>query len=251
MTTNLQRWFSIAENAEAINTSLDFNIVPYEIPMDYISRFPESGRIHSLDNIEWYNSDTYLKALKLRKCLTSFHAEDDRKFFKAVLTDKIKVKTYLTDRVLTGNYKTNREKRWEAHPSSVHFALRKTCIEIEHRLVTQICSFNDFPREITERLLRDEIIDPSDIALCPITGFYLEYKSFKESLLSPTHGKSDFQVGHLNPLKLGAEDEESGHTARNISWISADGNRIQGSLSLLATRKLIKDVNARYTELGW
>lgn len=40
---------------------------------------------------------------------------------------------------------------------------------------------------------------------------------------------------------------DSGHTAKNISWVSANGNRIQGSLSLDETRAMIKQIAANYT----
>jgi hypothetical protein len=163
------------------------------------------------------------------------------------------VKTYLTDRVLTGAYKTNREKRWETHPRSVHFAERRTSLAIEYALVTEICSFKGFPMEFLLQLQENKIL-PKNLptALCPITGDALSYEAFRNGLLNPAHGRSDFQVGHLNPLKLGAAGEKgSGHTAENISWISADGNRIQGSLSLDDVRILIQRIAENYTAQGW
>jgi hypothetical protein len=55
----------------------------------------------------------------------------------------------------------------------------------------------------------------------------------------------------LNPLKLSVDGEAAGHTANNISWISADGNRIQGSLSLNDVRKLIQRISQNYERHGW
>ncbi len=60
----------------------------------------------------------------------------------------------------------------------------------------------------------------------------LQYDEFADDALHPTHGKSKFQVGHLNLLKALDIDGANGHTAGNISWISENGNRIQGSLSI-------------------
>ena len=55
---------------------------------------------------------------------------------------KTEVKTYLTDRAQTGDYQTNREKRWESHPDGVQFAFRRDCLKIEHKLLSQICHFD-------------------------------------------------------------------------------------------------------------
>ena len=38
--------------------------------------------------------------------------------------------------------------------------------------------------------------------------------------------------------------------AANIAWISADGNRIQGSLSLPEIREMLAEIGARYAEFG-
>jgi hypothetical protein len=127
---------------------------------------------------------------------------------------------------------------------------------IEYALVTQICAFEGFPQTSLTQLQNANIL-PQNLptALCPITGDRLSYEEFRNELLNPTHGKSAFQVGHLNPLKLGASDNiiglVAGHTADNISWISADGNRIQGSLSLDDVRKLIQRISLNYDKHGW
>jgi hypothetical protein len=79
----------------------------------------------------------------------------------------------------------------------------------------------------------------------------MSFPLFREALLNPQHGKSDFQVGHLNPLKLDEPGNNvAGHTADNISWISGDGNRIQGSLSLSNVQQLLRKIAANYEELG-
>lgn len=103
-------------------------------------------------------------------------------------------------------------------------------------------------------MLKDKGIldDKLQPAYCPITGDALSYELFRTELDDPEHGKSAFQVGHLNPLKLDEEGADaSGHTAANISWISADGNRIQGSLSLLDVRKLIARIKTNYDMHQW
>jgi hypothetical protein len=103
---------------------------PIEIPLDYRERRMQ-GRIHCADNTFWIFDTLPKRTVTLRAFLLDAKINRHAALFNAVY-DKIKVKTYLTDRVLTGDHKTNREKRWETHPASVHFALRRTCMEIEY-----------------------------------------------------------------------------------------------------------------------
>ena len=67
--------------------------------------------------------------------------------------------------------------------------------------------------------------DSFSFVKCPITGDNIQYSEFANDALHPTHGRSAFQVGHLNPLKSSDTDGFYGHTADNISWISENGNR--------------------------
>lgn len=250
--TGLREWLNKPSHSQTLQLAFDCSLIPYEAPIDYINRFMDNGRIHTVGNVVWYYDELIIRTLKLRQYLTS-SSSPDSSFFRTVLADKIKVKTYLTDRVLTGLHKTNREKRWETHPESVHFAERRTCMAIEYALVTEICAFDGFPLYVVRQLQERNIL-PAELstALCPITGDALSYEAFRDELLNPTHGKSDFQVGHLNPLKLGSSDGDgAGHTADNISWISADGNRIQGSLSLNDVRVLLQRIADNYTTHNW
>ena len=248
----LPSWIDNPAHAECLDLSFSNGIIPYEAPLDYSIRHTQQGRLHQQGNLVWFYDELALRTLKLRKYLTDSATSPDLSFFRIGLSDKIKVKTYLTDRVLTGNHKTNREKRWETHPDSVHFAERRICMAIEYALVTQICAFEGFP-EASLRHLQQANVLPQNLstALCPITGDAISYEAFRGELLNPTHGKSDFQVGHLNPLKLSAHGDTFGHSANNISWISADGNRIQGSLSLLDVRKLIHRISQNYNRHRW
>ncbi|MFB2893433.1 hypothetical protein ACE1CI_11015 [Aerosakkonemataceae cyanobacterium BLCC-F50] len=203
-------------------------------------------------NVAWIVDANVIRTLKLRQYLTNPKTSPDATFFKKVLDDKIKVKTYLTDRVLTGVHKTNREKRWEVHPRSVHFAFRRVCIAIEYELITQLCAFQGFP-ENSQKMLQYRGILPQDLktSRCPITLEPLVFQEFQNELMNPYHGKSHFQVGHLNPLKL--NDPNSlvfGHTPENIAWISANGNRIQGSMSLEEVRNLLKRIAQNYENEG-
>lgn len=247
-------WSDSPENNELLYLFFNHSILPYEVPLDYHDRPTTPGvRIHRRGNLVWTSTPTVLRTMKLRKYLLNSATSPDAVFFKKVIDDKIKVKTHLTDRVLTGEHKTNREKRWEVHPGSVHFANRRTCLAIEYTLIQQLCAFEGFP-EKSRQMLQAEGILPDNLPVfrCPITLDPMSFVSFHEQLMNPTHGKSDFQVGHLNPLKLDDPTATaSGHSPENISWVSADGNRIQGSLGLAEVRALLRRVASNYEARGW
>lgn len=248
-------WLNDSDKCIALNLFLNHEILPYELPIDY-SEQPAlhdlATKIHRRGNVEWVINQDVIRTLKLRQYLTNPQTSPDAQFFKKVL-DKIKVKTYLTDRVQTGSHKTNREKRWEVHPHSVHFALRHVCMAIEYKLITQLCEFEGFPENSRKMLQEQDILPPElEIFCCPITLEPMLFHEFQEELMHPTHGRSNFQVGHLNPLKLDDPNSIiSGHTPENISWISANGNRIQGSMSLEEVRNLLKRITHNYKDKGW
>lgn len=229
-------------------------LLPYELPIDYKVRVTTSQPIHRPGNVVWVWDDPLVaSAIKLRSAVMDpeIVGKAEAVLFEKALSNKIKVKTYLTDRVLTGDHKTNREKRWEVHPLSVHFALRRDCLGIERELVEQLCHFEGFPDAAREKLRAMKLIANREPTRCPVTLTPFSYKGFCEEIASPVAGKSNFQVGHLRPLKQAPTSAATGHTAANIAWISADGNRIQGSLSLENTRQMLRAIAKRYEKRGW
>lgn len=236
-------------NRELLGALSVNSLVPYEIPLDYVHR-ELAAPIHRPENVTWVWDDLPKRVVKLRAYLRDDTTTPYARLFK-VAYDKIHTKTYLTDRVQTGEHKTNREKRWETHPASVHFALRRTCMGVEYKLITQLCRFAGFPRDLQEQLESAGLLPPGENPVrCPITEDPLSFNEFSDEVENPKHGLSSFQVGHLNPLKAVNDDPLSGHTAENISWISSDGNRIQGPLTLDDTRKLLKRIVRNYAQLG-
>ncbi|GLI52265.1 hypothetical protein TSYNTROOL_23510 [Tepidanaerobacter syntrophicus] len=220
------------DQLQIIELFLKNPLLPYELPIDYIVRKTEHP-IHTVNNIDLFTTEEIKNCVKLREIIKNNEINPDSDIFTNILRDKIQVKTYLTDRALTGAHKTNREKRWETHPASVQFALRRDCLKIEKTLMLQVCKFRGAPHQLKNELIKQNILTNDDEYFrCPITGDVIDYNDFKQDVISPIHGKSRFQVGHLNPLKSNGDNEIFGHTARNISWISEDGNRIQGSLSM-------------------
>lgn len=229
-----------------------YRVLPYEAPIDYL-RLPQSQHdgMHKSSDIGWFWDETYHRTLGLRQFLLDNSTNPRSALFKKIINDKVKVKTYLTDRVLTGEHKTNREKRWETHPASVHFAFRRACLGVEQELMLQLCRFEGFPSDLLEHLRAKELVPPdTEVFRCPITRDILPFEELAAEMETPYHGKSGFQVGHLNPLKAITDEPSLGHTRLNVSWISYDGNRIQGSLPVSEVRTLLRRISANYSELG-
>ena len=224
--------FSLLENTQ----------VPAEIPLDYAERLPNG--IHRATNIQFIDLELLSRTANLRKHLLKI--ETSEKKAMKLLYDKVQVKSYLTDRVLTGTYKTNREYRWEVSPKSVHFAFKRDCMEIESKLVLSVVQMAGFNSEVKASLASEIGLDRiSDITVCPITYEPLQYADLKQELIQPDHGKSSFQVGHLDPLKA-----DGSHLADNIGWVSNDGNRIQGDKSLDETMEMIVRIYRSYERAG-
>ena len=230
---------------EILKEFYQLKLVPYEIPIDYIG-LGANRSIHYKENMSWFFSDKTYEVIKLRRHFLKL-SQDYSPVFGKIMRSKVEVKTYLTDRVQTGTHKTNREKRWEVHPESVHFALRRTCWDIETTLMKQLLNFYGFPDLNWAKKLRSELYGNTDsLYRCPVTLNVLSFEELEKEVTNPTHGKSNFQVGHLNPLKREGSSDSNGHTSKNIAWVSEDGNRIQGSLSLDETRDLLRQIAENY-----
>ncbi len=246
---NLAEALNDQSNQELLHLFRANSRLPYEIPLDYRERRVHN-RIHQPDNIYWFFGDLPRRVVELRQLLGHSRLNPYAALFKAVY-EKIKVKTYLTDRAQTGEHQTNREKRWEVHPGSVQFSFRRHCLEIEYTLINQVCHFDGFPNDLQQILAKHDVLQPLEIPVrCPITMDVLAFDKFKEEILNPIHGAATFQVGHLNPLKADNDPKQIGHIAANISWITDDGNRIQGSLSLQQVRALLRRISENYEQVG-
>jgi len=186
-----------------------------ELPIYYEILQVEGGK-HLHTNVFWLIPDENLYNLR------------DLVAEKKLLV-KTQLKSYLTDRRQTGKYQTNREIRWETHPESPQFSSKLDATEVEMKLLAQILTFQNYPNTIDSALLSKILgeYDSSAIFKCPISGFSIDYKDFYKDCISPTHGRSVFQVGHLIPLANGGV-----HSKENTSWITEIGNRVQGEDSI-------------------
>lgn len=188
-------------------------------------------KIHTAENIKLCdNNDDIIWLLDARKIIYNYL---DRK-----LKEKIQVKSYLTDRSLTGKDKTNRAKRWEIIPTDYQFASIEDCWSVERKLLEQLVFFEEFNLQCKNDLLKEKLINDEVIpTLCPITLEHLNFNLINEK---SEHGKSAFQVGHLIPLKRGGI-----HHRTNISWQSGLGNRIQGDLTVNEAHEIIDNIYIR------
>ena len=244
--SEMAAWASEEAFREVVQLAVRWGLSPHELPIDYVSKVVVP--IHTQANLRLLRDERYFRLLKIRRALLDPTLNPDFQIFDGVF-GKIRVKSYLTDRSLTGDFKTNREKRWEAHPNSPQFALRRDCFAVELELIDQLLRFQAFPQGTIRYLQAAGLCgDCSIVARCPVTLDPLDFELLAEEVGDPTHGRSAYQVGHLNPLKAGQSDEFR-HLRANISWITQDGNRIQGHLTLKQTRELLLRISRNYDAL--
>lgn len=219
------------------------SIYSFELPIDYIER--HAVPFHSANNIDVFITPAIVRCTKVRKLIKDKDLNPKAAIFSKIISQKIKVKAYQTDRAQTGEHQTNREKRWESHPDNYQFAFRRDCNDVEASLILQVCTFAGADETLVHMLQTHDLLPNSlEIYKCPITGEPMQYSDFEEEIEHRVHGKSSFQVGHLNPLK-----STGGHEAANIGWISDDGNRIQGSLSMDEVNQLLIRIYTNRPEL--
>ncbi len=217
--------------------------VPYEFPVGY--RDPSGTSIHTGANLEWLDNTDLQWLVRSRPILRAYTGQHAEALARIVAT-KFEVKVYKTDRALTGKDKTNRAKRWEVLYGDFQFATLPECWSVERRLTEALAFFANFPAELRTSLAADGLI-PVDAptTCCPITLAPLDFLFFAAAILQATHGRSDYQVGHLTPLKRGGK-----HNGPNVTWQSADGNRIQGDLTLDETIALLAGIEQRRSQLS-
>lgn len=206
------------------------------LPLDYIRK--TANPLHSSRNVDVFMDTDVQRYTRIKQIIYDESINPDKDVFELIYNDKIQVKCYKTDRTQTGDYKTNRELRWEAHPNNFQFAYRRDCDGVETALVLQICAFRNVSPSLVQALQREGFLpDPIVSYRCPITGDLLDFEDLQYEVRNPDHGRSAFQIGHMSPLKLGGI-----HNKENVAWVSADGNRIQGNLSENEVKELLKRI---------
>lgn len=214
--------------------------VPYEAVFTYIDS--DASFVHQADNIRLVHLPDIIWLIQARPLIRPIINKNslggDSK-----LGDKIATKTYKTDRSQTGEVQTNRAKRWECLSQDFQHATLEECWSVERKLLNDLAHFVGFPEENKQALIRQGLFGSQVNTLCPIT---FRPMVLREILDGGSHGRSNFQVGHMHPLKSGGR-----HTGESVEWISGDGNRIQGSLSIEETRKMVVEIYESMVKNGW
>ena len=206
------------------------------LPLDYIRR--TANPIHVSRNVDVFMDAEMQRSTRVKQIILDETINPDSALFEEIYKDKLQVKCYKTDRTQTGDFKTNRELRWEAHPNNYQYAYRRDCDGVETELILQICSFSNVNFSLVSTLQQENLLPtPLTYYKCPITGDTLNFEDLQYEVRNPDHGRSNFQIGHMSPLKLGGI-----HNKDNVAWVSADGNRIQGNLSESEVRELLKRI---------
>jgi hypothetical protein len=215
--------------------------VSYEFPVAYSDL--SINPVHASANINISYTDDLLWLVKARQILKS--APDEfADAISEIVKSKLEVKVYKTDRSLTGNDKTNRAKRWEILFGDFQFASLQNCWSVERALTIGLVMMRGFPESIRRSFIETELISPAlPETRCPVTLDVLSFDQLAEAVLKPKHGRADYQIGHLMPLKRGGT-----HLGPNVCWQSADGNRIQGDLSIDETQRLLRRIELNRLE---
>ncbi|WOO48766.1 hypothetical protein R2S03_14990 [Hafnia alvei] len=198
--------------------------VPYEFLFDYLE--PSKPRVHTPDNIVWIFNEDISWLVKVRPILYSVLQQS--------IVNKIKTKTFKTDRALTGRDKTNRAKRWEVLFGDFQYASLTDCWSVERKLLSELIGFDNFPQDVIQLLNQNGLVSGFNHTRCPVT---LERLNYLTLLNDVVHGRAEYQVGHLYPLKRGGY-----HNGVNVCWQSANGNRIQGDLTIDETVNLLDSI---------
>jgi hypothetical protein len=215
--------------------------VPYELPFSY--KDPAATRSHTEDNVVWALTDDIQWLLNARKLLGAASGTE-REALRETIKKKLEVKVFKTDRSLTGKDKTNRAKRWEVLSDDFQHATIEQCWSAERQLTQDLVGFEGFPADLQNRFVSESLVlSDQPQTRCPVTLEILSFQTLSASVLDPTHGVSDYQVGHLHPLKRGGR-----HEGANVRWQSADGNRIQGDLTIDETTALLDGISQRRHE---
>jgi hypothetical protein len=204
--------------------------VSYESLLTYVDSKCEP--VHVASNVRLVNLNDISWLIKNRVII--------RKVLTTANVNKMKTKTYKTDRSQVGADQTNRAKRWEVLSADYQHATIEECWSVERELLAQLLNFKNFPQHVINQVSGTGHV--VNLHRCPVTHEDFDFLSFTNP---SAHGSSPFQVGHLVPLRISGR-----HVASNVAWVTEDGNRIQGNLTLVQVRELLGDIYKRGAALG-
>jgi hypothetical protein len=175
--------------------------------------------------------------------------------FPSNLISAIETRALRSGRRQTGNFRSNRQSRWTLiHDDPVkgtdpQYGSEEDCKTILIKLLLTTLEFRNAPEiddhriaEMSERYL-NKPLTPGKFRDALLLEF-LDFQTLRAEADNPTHGYSEFHIGHLNPKRVPK------HVPENIAWRTFRSNLIQGDMTLREARIYIMKLIARYFELG-
>jgi hypothetical protein len=175
--------------------------------------------------------------------------------FPSNLISAIETRALRSGRRQTGIFRSNRQSRWTlihddaAHGTDPQYGTEDDCKTILIILLLTTLEFKNAPEiddpkivELSRRYLKRPLKIGSFLDALLLE--FLDFQRLRAEADNPTHGYSEFHIGHLNPTMIPK------HVPENIAWRTLRSNLIQGNMSLREARIYIIKLIARYFELG-
>jgi hypothetical protein len=175
--------------------------------------------------------------------------------FPKKLISAIETRALRSGRRQTGVFKSNRQSRWTLihdhpeHGTDPQYGSEEDCKTIFLILLLSTLEFKNAPhineqvvKELSVRYLGKQI-EPNTYKDSLLLEF-LDFQALRAEAEDPTHGRSEFHIGHENPQRVPK------HVPENVAWRTLRSNLIQGDMTLREARIYIIKLIARYFELG-
>lgn len=175
--------------------------------------------------------------------------------FPPNLISAIETRALRSGRRQTGVFRSNRDSRWSLihdhpeHGTDPQYGTEEDCKTILIVLLLTTLEFKNAPlienqtiEELSQRYL-DRSLTPGSYRDSLLLE-YMDFQALRAEADNPTHGKSDFHLGHEDPTQVPK------HVAENVAWRTLRSNLIQGDMTLRNARIYIIKLIARYFELG-
>jgi hypothetical protein len=175
--------------------------------------------------------------------------------FPQNLISAIETRALRSGRRQTGVFQSNRHSRWTLiHDDPVHgtdpqYGSERDCKIILLILLLTTLEFSHAPHiqdpvipELSQRYLGRNIVRESFKDSLLLES--LDFQALTDEANDPTHGHSQFHIGHLDPKAVPK------HAPANIAWRTLRSNLIQGDMTLRQARIYIIKLIGRYFELG-
>jgi len=175
--------------------------------------------------------------------------------FPPNLISAIETRALRSGRRQTGIFRSNRDSRWSLihdhpdHGTDPQYGTEADCKTILIILLLTTLEFKNAPvighgniEEFSQRYLERSLVPGSyrDSLLLE----YMDFLVLRAEADNPTHGKSEFHLGHEDPTRVPK------HVPENVAWRTLRSNLIQGDMTLRDARIYIIKLIARYFELG-